>query len=158
MRPALSCAALLALILTTGGALAAPACTAPPMPDSQAMADAVNRLRAQAGAPALQAHPALARAAADQACAMAGRGRLSHAGGGGVKARTRAAGYGASAIAAENIAAGQPDAGAALSSWAASGGHRANLLNPRLRHLGIGRAVAADGRTPFWSLVLAAPR
>lgn len=157
MTPSRPCiAALAALLLSAPVAQAVPRCAEPSVAESAAMAEAISRLRAQSGLPAVAADPALTAAAAGQACAMARRGQLSHQGGGGVGARARAAGYPAS-LAAENIAAGQRDAGGALASWAGSGGHRANLLNRRVRHVGIGRATGADG-LPYWSLVLAAPR
>ena len=47
---------------------------------------------------------------------------------------------------------------AAMRSWARSAGHRSNMLHSRMQHVGIGQAVAADGRTVFWAMVLAAPR
>ena len=146
MTPTRSClAALAAMMLTAPMAWGAPRCSEPSVADSQAMAVAITRMRAQAGL-----------AAARQACDMARRGRLSHEGGGGLSARTRAAGY-PTALAAENIAAGQADASSALAAWASSQGHRANLLHRRVRHIGIGQAVGTNGQ-PYWALVLAAPR
>ncbi|MBF5079789.1 CAP domain-containing protein [Paracoccus sp. NBH48] len=93
----------------------------PPPRASQAIASSVSQMRAQAGLGAVTVDPALTAAATRQACEMAARGRLSHRGGGGVKARARSAGYAASVV-AENIAAGQRDAGAAMRSWARSAG------------------------------------
>jgi len=151
MTPTRSClAALAAMMLTAPMAWGAPRCSEPSVADSQAMAVAITRMRAQAGLAAVGADPAL------QACDMARRGRLSHEGGGGLSARTRAAGY-PTALAAENIAAGQADASSALAAWASSQGHRANLLHRRVRHIGIGQAVGTNGQ-PYWALVLAAPR
>ncbi|MFN3277980.1 MAG: CAP domain-containing protein [Paracoccus hibiscisoli] len=157
MTPTRSClAALAAMMLTAPVAWGAPRCAEPSVADSQAMAVAITRMRAQAGLAAVGADPALTQAAARQACDMARRGRLSHEGGGGLSARTRAAGY-PTALAAENIAAGQADASSALAAWAGSRGHRANLLHRRVRHIGIGQAVGTNGQ-PYWALVLAAPR
>lgn len=147
----------LILSLAAAGPATAADCPAPSVQDSQAAADRISRLRAQAGLGPVGADPALTAAAARQACAMARRGQLTHAGGGGVGARARQAGYPAS-LAAENIGAGQRDLGAAMDSWVASAPHRANLLNGRIRHVGVAQAIAADGRTRFWSLVMAAPR
>lgn len=140
-----------------GSAAAAPHCPQPSVADSHAMSDAINHLRAQSGLGPVSADAALTLAAARQACEMARLNQMTHAGGGGVSARARQAGYRPS-VAAENIAAGQLDASRVLSSWAASRGHRANLLHRQVRHVGIGQAIGADGRTRFWSLVLAAPR
>lgn len=161
MRPDLpTFGAALALSLMLG-AFGAPAqaaeCAAPSIQHSAEAAARINRMRQGAGLPPVAPDPALTAAAARQACDMARRGRLSHQGGGGVSARVRSAGYPA-ALAAENIAAGQMDADSAMGSWAGSSGHRANLLHRRVRHVGIGQAVGPDGRTRFWSLVLAAPR
>jgi uncharacterized protein YkwD len=51
--------------------------------------------------------------------------------------RVRNAGYEWRAV-AENIAAGQQDAAEVVDSWMHSPGHRANILNPRYREIGIG--------------------
>ena len=45
-----------------------------------------------------------------------------------------------------------------LAEWNASGGHRANMLIPQVRHYGIGQAIGPDGRTRFWAAVYAAPK
>lgn len=148
--------AIAVMTIPTAG-IASPSCGAASVADSLTIAQSLSRMRAQAGLGAVTADPALTAVAAGQACDMATRNRLSHQGGGGIKARTRAAGYSASVL-AENIAAGQPDAGAAMNSWAGSAGHRSNMLNARVQHVGIGQALAADGQTRYWSLVLAAPR
>ncbi len=150
-------AALALIVAGAWPAHASTSCATPPPRASQAIASSVSQMRAQAGLGAVTVDPALTAAATRQACEMAARGRLSHRGGGGVKARARSAGYAASVV-AENIAAGQRDAGAAMRSWARSAGHRSNMLHARVRHVGIGQALAADGRTVFWAMVLAAPR
>ena len=46
--------------------------------------------------------------------------------------------------AAENIAAGQRNPAAAMNAWMNSSGHRANILNGNLRHVGIGHYYTAD--------------
>ena len=50
--------------------------------------------------------------------------------------------------AAENVAFGQ-SVDDVVDAWLASPGHRANILNPALTHIGIGFAVGSDGRTYF---------
>lgn len=140
-----------------GAAEAAVACSAPTGAEIATNSDNINHQRQGNGLSAVRVHPALVQAAAQQACDMARRGRMSHAGRGGVGARVRAAGYSAS-VTAENIAAGQMDARAAISAWIRSPAHRANILNRRVRDIGVAQAVGADGRTRYWSLVLAAPR
>ena len=52
--------------------------------------------------------------------------------------------------AAENIAQGQPDSAAVVAAWMNSPGHRANILNPNLRKLGVG--IVRDSRgVPTWT-------
>lgn len=49
---------------------------------------------------------------------------------------------------AENVASGQsPDR--VVAAWMASPGHRANILNARVTHIGVGFQVDATGRTYF---------
>ena len=47
----------------------------------------------------------------------------------------------------ENIAYGAVTADAMMKMWMASPGHRANILNPRSTHIGVGAAQTAAGRT-----------
>ena len=56
----------------------------------------------------------------------------------------------------ENVAMGYPTARSVVRAWMHSAGHRANILNPRFRHVGVGLRRAADG-TPYWTLDLARP-
>lgn len=140
-----------------GEAQAAVTCAQPSEADLAVILASVNNQRQGNGLAAVRAHPALVQAAAQQACDMARRGQMSHSGRGGVGARVRAAGYGAS-VTAENIGAGQVDAAGVVRMWVQSPSHRANILNRRVRDIGVGQALGADGRTRYWSLVLAAPR
>ncbi len=50
---------------------------------------------------------------------------------------------------AENIAWGQNSAQEALSSWMASSGHRANILNPSYHRIGVAAYTATDGSV-YW--------
>lgn len=50
---------------------------------------------------------------------------------------------------AENIAMGQPSAQDALNSWMRSSGHRANILNPGHRRIGVAAFQAVNG-VVFW--------
>ena len=61
-------------------------------------------------------------------------------------------------VTAENIAAGHFDLNRVLHEWNVSTGHHANIVIPQMRHMGIGEAVGADGKTRFWAAVYAAPR
>lgn len=122
-------------------------------------AAATNAVRRGAGLAPVQPDPVLARVAADHACDMAARGRMTHKGSAtaGPGPRVKAAGY-APAITAENIAAGPFSLDRVLAEWNGSAGHRDNMLIPQLRHYGIGQAIGPDGRTRFWAAVYAAPR
>ncbi|MFN3606233.1 MAG: CAP domain-containing protein [Cypionkella sp.] len=90
----------------------------------------INAQRAQVGCGALKLHPALQKAAAGHASAMAAQNFFSHTGKNGskLKGRINAAGYKWRAI-AENIAAGQTSAAQVVSVWMQSAGHRQNMLN-----------------------------
>lgn len=132
-------------------------CAAPSGVDTAAIVTASNAMRSARGIAPVQGSAVLSAAAASQACDMARQGRLTHQGGGGPAQRLRAAGY-RPAITAENIAAGPFDLAGAVAAWTGSAQHRANMLNPQVREVGIGQAVAADGRTRFWAVIYAAPR
>lgn len=60
-------------------------------------------------------------------------------------------------MAAENIAAGQGTPAAVMESWMNSPGHRANILNPELKELGVGYVKAAEGAPYpcYWTQVFA---
>jgi uncharacterized protein YkwD len=50
---------------------------------------------------------------------------------------------------AENIAMGQPSSQDVVRSWMNSSGHRANILNPSHRRIGVG-AYRTEGGTIYW--------
>jgi uncharacterized protein YkwD len=50
---------------------------------------------------------------------------------------------------AENIAMGQPHSNAVVRAWMNSSGHRANILNPGHRRIGVA-AFRTEGGTIFW--------
>lgn len=122
-------------------------------------AAATNAVRRNAGLPPVQPNAVLARVAAQHACDMAQRGRMTHTGSRtkGPGPRVKAAGY-APMVTAENIAAGPFSQDRVLAEWNASGGHLANMLIPQVRDYGIGQAIGPDGKTRFWAAVYAAPR
>jgi uncharacterized protein YkwD len=119
-----------------------------------------NTVRVDAALPALVRDRRLDSAAQEQACRMARRGatRLSHRGSwfAGLRRRLRREDY-PYAVAVENLAAGQRDAGAVMAAWVASPEHRVNLLEPRLAEAGFGVARAENGWL-YWSMVGAARR
>lgn len=136
----------------------AAACIPTSAAENQRIAARTNTARRQAGLPPVQSNSLLAEVAAGHACDMAERGRMTHIGSttSGPGDRLRAQGY-RPAISAENIAAGPFSLERVLHEWAISSGHLANMLLPQIRDVGIGQAVAADGRTRYWTAVYSAP-
>lgn len=57
--------------------------------------------------------------------------------------------------AAENIAYGQQTPQAVMNAWMNSSGHRANILNSRVKEIGVGAVKASNG-TIYWTQVFAA--
>lgn len=120
---------------------------------------ATNGARVPRGLPPVRSDMGLARVAAEHACDMAQRGRMTHVGSSttGPGPRAKAAGY-VPLLTAENIAAGPFSLDRVLHEWNISPGHLANIAIPQIRDFGIGQALAADGRTRFWVAVYGAPR
>lgn len=134
------------------------ACIATSAAENQRIAARTNAARSLAGLPPVQSNSLLAEVAARHACDMAARGRMTHIGSttSGPGDRLRAQGY-RPAISAENIAAGPFSLERVLHEWTISSGHLANMMLPQIREVGIGQAVAADGRTRYWTAVYSAP-
>jgi uncharacterized protein YkwD len=110
-------------------------------PDLNRVIVLTNEHRRAAGCGDLAWNGALATAAQRHADDMAANNYFSHNSRNGATfaARIRAAGY-RYRLAAENIAAGQQSPEEVVATWMDSPGHRANILNCRLRHVGIGFA------------------
>lgn len=64
--------------------------------------------------------------------------------------RMRDAGYNTDRGWAENIARGYPTVEAVMAGWMGSDGHRANILNCKMKALGVGVARAGNGRL-YWT-------
>jgi uncharacterized protein YkwD len=103
----------------------------------------------------------LLNAAATHSQNMALQDFFSHTGkdGSSLGSRISATGYKFSA-AAENIAAGSSTPQQVVSSWMNSSGHRANILNPNLKEIGIGYYFLADDTgsvnfNHYWTQVFA---
>jgi uncharacterized protein YkwD len=92
-----------------------------------------NAERTRFGLPPLQVDVGLMQSARDHARWMMRNHVMQHT----------------SAAVAENIAMGQQDGQQALASWMGSSGHRANILNPAHRRIGVAAFQAASG-TIFW--------
>ena len=105
-----------------------------------AVLDLTNAERAANGCPALAADPRLAQAARGHSADMAAQDYFDHRSrdGRGFADRVKAAGH--PAPGAENIAAGQRTPEAVVKGWMDSPGHRANILNCKLKSLGVGMA------------------
>jgi uncharacterized protein YkwD len=93
-----------------------------------------NAQRAQHGLPPLVVDQRLVRSARAHTAWMTRARRLQHT----------------SMPLAENIAMGQPTAWEAVRSWMSSAGHRANILNPNYRRIGVSGYTAPDGTT-YWT-------
>jgi len=119
----------------------APRGQAPTGPDELAhrVIELTNLERRAAGLSPLKANEQLSRAAKAHALAMAEHDFFAHENpvtGSTLEARARAEGY-VGAL-AENIALGQPTPEDVVVSWMNSEGHRANILGPDYREIGMG--------------------
>lgn len=143
------------VILTTPSEAAANACALPANANQLAgeIAAGVNAQRQANGLAPLAYNANLGRAATAHACDMAVNRFFGHGGSNGsnVRAGVRAAGYRDCTV-AENLAWGYPTAGQIIGGWMGSTMHRANMLHPRMKEMGIGITTGAKG--PNWVLVL----
>lgn len=113
----------------------------------------VNAERARGGVSPLTLHPALITAAAAHAADMRARNVMSHTGADGSNPGQRMTRAGYPWITyGENIAMGFQTAGGVMDAWLHSPGHRANILNPNFKEIGI----AKDGA--FWCQTFGARR
>ncbi len=108
-------------------------------PDLNRVIELTNEQRRAAGCANLQWNAALGAAAQRHADDMAANSYFSHKSRNGLSfvVRIRQAGY-RLRLGGENIAAGQQSPEEVVATWMASPRHRANMLNCRLRHIGIG--------------------
>jgi serine protease len=115
----------------------------------QEMLSRINAERAKAGAGPLAVEDRLTRAAQGWSQYMSDHAYFSHFApdGSGPGQRITAAGY-AWRTYGENIAWGQPDVGSVMDAWLHSPGHRANILNPNFKEVGLGLAQGAG--SPYY--------
>ena len=115
---------------------------------------AMNAQRAGSGRAPLARDSRLDAAAQAHACWMSASGTFSHQGqgGSGSMQRIQSAGY-PSRLGAENIALGQTSAGAVVTDWMGSAGHRKNILLAGAEAYGVG--VALLGGRQVWVMVFA---
>jgi uncharacterized protein YkwD len=120
-----------------------------------------NAQRAKYKCPALVANAALGKAAQAHSIDMASRDYFSHYTLGTNRSpatRITAAGY-KWQMAAENIAAGQRTPDAVVIAWMNSPGHRANILNCKLKQIGVGYAYKVTSTYgSYWTQDFGAPK
>ncbi len=118
--------------------------------------------RAEAGLAPLVVAGALMRVAEEYSQVQAGRGAISHTGPDGTTPgqRLTRAGY-AWAFVGENLGAGQSTADDMFQAWMGSPDHRAIILDPRPRAIGVGHTFRPDDPSRmqnYWTMTLAAPQ
>lgn len=114
-----------------------------------AVALLTNTERAKAGCPALRIDQRLVTAARRHSADMAANGYFDHTSRNGDSPWKRMEDAGYPSPGAENIAKGYSTAAAVVAGWMKSPGHRANILNCKLRAIGVGRAGGSGG--PLWT-------
>jgi len=115
-------------------------------------ASAISAYRRAHGLPAVRSDGRLGAIALAQARAMASTGTVSHFAGGSFAARVASM---RRSRAAENIGAWYLSVAEMLKQWEDSSGHRANLLMPGARRVGV--ASADNPKSPyrkFWAMVI----
>ena len=119
----------------------------------------VNIERKKANLQPLTLNNQLGQAAQNHTNDMVSKSYFSHTSpsGGTMASRVNATGYRYSAI-GENIAAGNSTANATMIQWMNSPGHRANILNPKFRELGVGFAPSNDQYRYYWTQVFGSAR
>lgn len=110
-----------------------------------------NRRRARAGCRPVRVDVRLREAARAHSTAMAQAGRMAHTlpGEPGLVRRMTQAGYTGWRRLAENLAAGFVTPAGAVRAWLASPGHRRNILDCRMREIGVG--VVVEGTQLWWT-------
>ncbi len=101
---------------------------------------ATNKERTSRSIAALSTQACVNGFANTHAARMAAERRMYHQDLGPILSQCKLTGVG------ENVAYGYPSGAAVTAGWMGSSGHRANILNPSYRLLGVGAAQDADGR------------
>ncbi len=119
----------------------------------------VNVERRKANLQPLTLNNQLGQAAQNHTNDMVSKSYFSHTSpsGGTMTSRVNATGYVYSTI-GENIAAGSSTANTTMTQWMNSPGHRANILNPKFRELGVGYAPSNDQYRYYWTQVFGSAR
>jgi len=139
---------------------AAAACAAAPTAAKRHALDEINRFRARNGRAQLCYSSRIAAAAWWLAGDMAAKNYFSHTDSQGRNGGQRLTRFGyAWSRWGEDIAAGYRSWHAAIVAWENSPDHRANLLDPRFREVGLGRGYDAHSRYKYyWVTDFGAPR
>ncbi len=148
-------------LVLAGFATVAPGLSGVAQADTRAsqVFELTNLERAAAGVGRLLLSPELTQAAQKYAEVLAGGDCFGHACGpqADLRSRVEHSGYTDWMRIGENIAAGQRSSEEVMAAWMASPGHRANILNPAFREIGIG--VVNRGRFGiYWVQIFGARR
>jgi uncharacterized protein YkwD len=121
-------------------------------PFANRVVELINAARRQEGLEPLSVTVSLTNAAQSRARTMAEAGVLSHTApdGSTVAGRVQAAGYGGWTDLGEVIAAGPASPEEVVECWLASPDHRADLLNPTFRELGVGYYYLSSNTYQHW--------
>jgi uncharacterized protein YkwD len=111
----------------------------------QRIVELINARRREAGLGPLTIHQTLASCAQKYSEVLAAQSNISHTGPDGSNPgdRLRRCGYRWRSY-GENLAAGQSSAEEVVAAWMASPGHRRNILNAKVREIGIGHTYRAN--------------
>ncbi|MFE5890274.1 CAP domain-containing protein [Streptomyces sp. NPDC056462] len=144
-----------ALLTTSASAAPATGAAAASATSMQkAVVQLTNAARRTAGCPALKIKPALHKAAQRHSADMAKHNYVGHIGSHGstIVDRVEASGYTGWSALAENVAAVHVTAAGVVKSWMNSPGHRANILNCSLEHVGVGYVKqAGSAHGTYWT-------
>lgn len=122
--------------------------------DPMAARDIISVYRRNNGLPTVSVDAGLQREAHAQALAMARASAPSQKLRGSLKSRLQAAKY-ANSVAIENVSAGYHTLAEAFSGWRQSPPHNSNMLNPKIRKIGIATVFAPESKYKvFWAMVL----
>jgi uncharacterized protein YkwD len=113
----------------------------------------VNEARAVKGLTPLTLDAKLVQVAAAHSQHMASQQKMAHEGIGDGTPRDRIIAAAPKAQkTAENVAMGQQTPAEVVTGWMESPAHRRNIMDPKLRHIGVEVATGGDGR-PYWTQV-----
>jgi uncharacterized protein YkwD len=122
--------------------------------DAGAAREMISLYRSNHGLGPVAADAGLEAAAQKQVTSMARANKLSHEVSGTLTTRLNSSGFTKNA-AVENVSAGYHTLAEAFSGWRQSKPHNENMLNPRMRRMGIATAYAPDSKYKvFWARVM----